>query len=71
VLRRSIYRSHVGAVRFKPDTLSAYHFPADTRDPSLGMPHLFSQIIDKTKDGVLIAPAPYDVATFVKPSWMS
>jgi branched-chain amino acid transport system substrate-binding protein len=34
------------------------------------MPHIFSQIQDKTKDGALIGPALYDVAKFAKPSWI-
>jgi branched-chain amino acid transport system substrate-binding protein len=53
-----------------PETHSAYSYPNQTNDPSLGMPHIFSQIQDKSKDGLLIAPAPYDVAKFVKPGWI-
>lgn len=69
-LKQLIYRSPVGTMRFRPDTQSAFSYPTETNDPSLGMPHIFSQIKDKAKDGVLIAPAPYDVGSFETPPWM-
>ena len=49
---------------------SAYAYPDQTRDPSLGMPHQFLQIQDHTKTPVLIAPAPYETAQFVLPPWI-
>ena len=69
-IKSLIYRGPMGTYRCVPDTLSAYCYPSQTNDPSLGMPHIFSQIQDHTKDGVLIAPTPYDVAQFKTPSWM-
>ena len=69
-LKNLIYRGPMGTYRCVPDTLSAYCYPSQTNDPSLGMPHIFSQIQKHTKDGVLIAPVPYDVASFKAPSWM-
>lgn len=69
-LKQLIYRSPVGTMRIKPDTQSAFAYPTETNDPSLGMPHIFSQIKDKDRDGVLIAPAPYDVGSFEMPPWM-
>ena len=65
-----IYRGPMGTMRIRPDTQSAYSYPTETNDPSLGMPHIFSQVHDKTQDGVLIAPEPYEKAKFIKPSWM-
>lgn len=65
-----IYRSPMGTMNFRPDTRSAYSYPTETNDPSLGMPHIFSQIKDKDSDGVLIAPWPYDVGEFETPPWM-
>lgn len=65
-----IYRSPVGTIRIDPETQSGYSYPGDTKDPSLGMPHIFSQIKKKTENGAIIAPTPYDIAKFEKPSWM-
>lgn len=65
-----IYRSPMGTMRMDPETQSAYCYPSQTIDPSLGMPHIFSQIQDKTKNGLIIAPAPYGVADFQVPSWI-
>jgi branched-chain amino acid transport system substrate-binding protein len=69
-LKSLIYRGPMGTSRYVPETLSAYCYPSQTNDPSLGMPHIFSQIQDFTKDGVLIAPVPYDVGEFQSPPWM-
>ncbi len=69
-LRSLIYRGPMGTMRIKPETQSAYSYPTETNDPSLGMPHIFSQIHDKTKEGVLIAPSPYQKGEFRMPPWM-
>ncbi len=69
-LKSMIYRGPMGTIKFDPKTQSAYSYPAQTNDPSLGMPHIFSQIKDKTKNGEIIAPSPYSVGTFTLPSWM-
>lgn len=69
-LRTLIYRSPVGTFRIDLETQSAYSYPAQTKDPSLGMPHIFSQIKKKEENGYIIAPKPYDVANFETPSWM-
>ncbi len=69
-LRTIIYRSPMGAMRFDPTTQSAFTYPVQTNDPSLGMPLIYSQIKDKAKNGFLIAPSPYDVAKFEVPSWI-
>ncbi|MCR9140167.1 MAG: ABC transporter substrate-binding protein [Alphaproteobacteria bacterium] len=69
-LKSLIFRGPMGTMRIRPDTQSAYSYPTETNDPSLGMPHIFSQIHDKTQDGVLISPAPYDKGVFQMPPWM-
>ncbi len=69
-LKSLIYRGPMGTMRIRPDTLSAYSYPTETNDPSLGMPHIFSQVHDKAKDGVLIAPSPYERSNFQLPPWM-
>lgn len=68
-LRALIYRSPMGTMRIDPETQSGYCYPAQTNDPSLGMPHIFSQIKNKAETGQIISPAPYDVAAFDLPSW--
>lgn len=70
-LRDLIYRGPMGTTRIVPETQSAYCYPSQTRDPSLGMPHIFSQVHSHETDGVLIAPAPYDVGSFKLPAWMN
>ncbi|MGJ8628676.1 MAG: ABC transporter substrate-binding protein [Sulfitobacter sp.] len=69
-LKALIFRGPMGTLRFVPDTLSAYSYPSQTDDPSLGMPHIFSQIQDYKQAGLLVAPAPYDVVEFQTPPWM-
>lgn len=70
-IRTMIYRSPMGTMRMDPETQSAFCFPSQTDDPSLGMPHIFSQIHDQSQNGYIIAPSPYDVAAFKTPPWMS
>ncbi|WP_317054333.1 ABC transporter substrate-binding protein [Roseovarius rhodophyticola] len=65
-----IYRGPMGTLRIHAETQSAASYPNETNDPSLGMPHVFSQIHDPAKEGVLIAPAPYDKSPFQTPPWM-
>ncbi|SDJ36940.1 ABC transporter substrate-binding protein [Lutimaribacter saemankumensis] len=69
-LRTLIFRSPMGTMRMDPETQSAFCYPSQTNDPSLGMPHIFSQIQNKNENGYIIAPTPYDVAAFKTPSWM-
>ena len=69
-LRDMIFRGPMGTVRFNPANQSAYCYPSQTNDSSLGMPHIFSQIKDKSREGKIIAPKPYDVEKFQLPSWM-
>lgn len=69
-LKSLIYRGPMGTMRIRPDTQSGYSYPTETNDPSLGMPHIFSQVHDKAQDGVLIAPTPYKRGNFQTPPWM-
>jgi branched-chain amino acid transport system substrate-binding protein len=69
-MRAMIWRGVTGTTRFVPEEQSAYTFPTQTKDSSLGMPHQFLQIQDPAKSGLLIAPSPYDTTTFVLPPWM-
>lgn len=69
-LKDLIFRSPMGTIRFNPRTQSAYSYPSQTNDPSLGLPHIFSQIKVSTEDGVIIAPTPYDKSPFELPRWM-
>ena len=69
-MRALIHRGVSGTIRFNPAEQTAYTYPTETNDPSLGMPHQFLQIQDHVKGGELIAPAPYDTGSFVMPPWM-
>ncbi|MFO1349330.1 MAG: ABC transporter substrate-binding protein [Gammaproteobacteria bacterium] len=69
-LKESVFRSVVGAIRFHPDWQAAVPYPDATRDPSLGMPHLFYQIQDLDSEQALIAPEPYATRKFLLPPWV-
>jgi branched-chain amino acid transport system substrate-binding protein len=69
-MRSMIHRGVTGTTRFMADEQSAYTYPTQVNDSSLGMPHQFLQIQDHTKSGGLIAPAPYNTANFVLPGWI-
>ncbi len=69
-MRALIWRGVTGVTRFDPDGQSAYTYPTQTKDPSLGMPHQFLQIQDFTKGPVLIAPEPYGTGKFMTPPWI-
>lgn len=70
-MNRLVYRGVNGVCRSDPDGQSAYTYPAQTADPSLGMPHQFLQHQDLNTDPVLVAPAIYSKGNFVMPPWMS
>ncbi len=65
-----IWRGVTGSTRFKPLENTAYTYPTETNDSSLGMPHQFLQIHDFTKGPGLIAPFPYGTAKFMMPPWI-
>jgi len=69
-MRQLIYRGVNGVTRFIPNENAAYSYPTQVKDPSLGMPHLFLQHQDYTKEPALIAPNPYATADFVMPPWI-
>lgn len=70
IIKRMIYRGVMGTTRFFEKWQAAIPYPDATNDPSLGMPHQYSQIQDWTKDAVVIAPAPYETAEFTTPPWI-
>lgn len=70
-LRAMIYRGPTGTVRFNPKTQQAYSYPVQTNDPSLGMPHVFSQIETKEENGKIISPTPYGGTEFRTPKWVT
>jgi branched-chain amino acid transport system substrate-binding protein len=70
-IRRNIYRGVQGATAFVLPYQAARTYPTETRDPSLGMPHQFLQVQNHLEQGKLIAPEPYETATFQIPPWIS
>ena len=69
-IKRMIYRGVLGTTRFFPKWQAAIPYPDATSDPSLGMPHQYSQIQDWGKDAAVIAPPPYETSKFTVPPWM-
>ncbi len=69
-LRESIYRGVVGTIKFMWGQ-AAQPYPAETNDPSLGMPTIMMQCQDWTKDVVYVGPSPYDTAEWINPPWFS
>ena len=67
-IRALKYRGVMGMTNFDHDN-AALPYPDATKDPSLGMPHQYLQIQDYTKDPAMIAPPPYETASFVLPPW--
>lgn len=70
-LRRMIYRGVMGTTHFFVPEQAAIPYPDATNDPSLGMPHQYLQIQDFKDEPELIAPAPYETASFTLPPWFS
>lgn len=69
-LKASIFRGPTGVIRFDQKSQQAFSYPVQTKDPSLGMAHIFSQIKKKEEAGYIISPAPYEMSTFELPRWM-
>lgn len=65
-----IHRGVTGTTRFMPNENTAYSYPTQINDSSLGMPHQFLQIQDQNKSGGLIAPPPYNTTAFKLPPWI-
>ncbi len=70
-LRRMIYRGVMGTTHFFVPEQAAIPYPDATNDPSLGMPHQYLQIQNFKDEPELIAPSPYETASFVLPPWFS
>ncbi|MHC2478217.1 branched-chain amino acid transport system substrate-binding protein [Rhizobium leguminosarum] len=69
-MKRLVYRGVNGIYRADPNGQSAYCFPGQIKDPSLGMPHQFLQHQDYKTDPKLISPALYAEADFILPPWL-
>lgn len=70
VMRRNVYRGVNGTYRADPAGQSAYCYPTQVADPSLGMPHQFLQHQDYKTDPKLIAPTLYATDDFILPPWI-
>jgi branched-chain amino acid transport system substrate-binding protein len=70
VMRRNVYRGVNGTYRADPAGQSAYCYPTQVADPSLGMPHQFLQHQDYKTDPKLIAPTLYATDEFILPPWI-
>jgi branched-chain amino acid transport system substrate-binding protein len=68
-IKATPYRGVCGAYSFNRRGLTCIPYPDDTKDPSIGMPHLTFQIQDGKQ--VTISPEPYTTGTFQLPPWLS
>lgn len=67
-IKNTIYRGVCGAYRFPDSYLTCYPYPDETKDPSLGMPHLTFQI--QNGNQTLISPDPYSTGAYQRPEWL-
>jgi branched-chain amino acid transport system substrate-binding protein len=65
------YRSVSGTICYHPEWQAAVPYPDAVNDPSLGLPHLFYQIMNSGREQALIAPQPYNEANFELPPWLA
>ena len=70
IMRESIYRGVVGTIKFMWGQ-AAQPYPAETPDPSLGMPTIMMQCQDWTKDVVFVGPDLYATADWMTPPWLT
>lgn len=63
------YRGVSGTIRYHPKWQAAVPYPDLTRDPSLGLPHLFYQLRGPDDPPALIAPEPFADDSFKLPPW--
>jgi len=69
-MRRLIYRGVNGVYHVDPKGQSAYCYPTQVKDPSLGMAHQFLQHQDYRTDPKLVAPPLYATDTLKLPPWI-
>jgi branched-chain amino acid transport system substrate-binding protein len=69
IIENGIYRGVCGGYSFIKEDHTVPCYPANTLDPSLGMPHLHFQI--QGQEHKLIFPDPYATDKFVLPKWLS
>lgn len=69
-MRKLVYRGVNGTCRYVEGEQSAYCYPTQEADPSLGMPHQFLQHQDHTQGPKLVAPDLYKTDDFVAPPWI-
>jgi branched-chain amino acid transport system substrate-binding protein len=68
-IKATPYRGVCGAYSFNRRGLTCIPYPDDTKDPSIGMPHLTFQIQNGKQ--VAISPEPYTTGKFALPPWLS
>lgn len=69
-MKRLIYRGVNGIYHVDPQGQSAYCYPTQVKDPSLGMAHQFLQHQDYRTDPKLIAPPLYATDAMKLPPWI-
>ena len=69
-MKNLIHRGVNGTCRYIEGEQSAYCYPTQEQDPSLGMPHQFLQHQDYRRSPVLVAPELYKTHDFILPPWI-
>lgn len=64
------YRSVAGMIRYDRRWQAVVPYPNATKDPSLGLPHLFYQLGSPDEPAHLVAPEPFADAAFELPPWL-
>lgn len=67
-LRTEVFRGVCGSYHFNSRDQACLAYPEQTRDPSLGMPHLTFQI--QNQQQIVISPDPYTQGAFKLPAWL-
>jgi branched-chain amino acid transport system substrate-binding protein len=70
-LKEIPFRSVSGTISYHPEWQAAVPYPDAINDPSLGLPHLFYQILSAEEEHALIAPHPYNESPFELPPWLA
>ena len=68
IKNRIVHRGVCGSWRFNTDDQCTRPYPADVKDPSLGLAHHFYQI--QNGEHVMVAPEPWIQGEFQVPSWI-
>ena len=68
-LKKIVHRGVAGSYHVKSSNNTVPSYPTEEKDPSIGLPHAFYQVVNR--EHRCVWPAPYTELAIAKPSWMS